>query len=102
MDYGTFISMTEEGNIGLVKVESNQIIFTNKDDSVVYRTGVMDDPNLTERLYHSGAKFAKNIETETSPFLSLLITGLLPFVFFMIIGRIISKKWASSWVVRIP
>lgn len=96
VDYGTFISMTEEGNIGLVKVESNQIIFTNKDDSVVYRTGVMDDPNLTERLYHSGAKFAKNIETETSPFLSLLITGLLPFVFFMIIGRIISKKMGQQ------
>lgn len=96
VDYGTFISMTEEGNIGQVKVESNQIIFTNKDDSVVYRTGVMDDPNLTERLYHSGAKFAKNIETETSPFLSLLITGLLPFVFFMIIGRIISKKMGQQ------
>jgi len=96
VDYGTFISMTEEGNIGQVKVESNQIIFTNKDDSVVYRTGVMDDPNLTERLYHSGAKFAKNIETETSPFLSLLITGLLPFVFFLIIGRIISKKMGQQ------
>lgn len=96
VDYGTFISMTEEGNIGQVKVESNQIIFTNKDDSMVYRTGVMDDPNLTERLYHSGAKFAKNIETETSPFLSLLITGLLPFVFFLIIGRIISKKMGQQ------
>ena len=55
VDYGTFMAMTENGEIGRVEVESNQIIFTDKDEKTIYRTGLMDDPGLTERLYNSGA-----------------------------------------------
>ena len=78
VDYGTFMSMTESKNIGQVQVEDQQIVFTDKDEKNVYQTNVMDDPNLTERLYESGAKFSKDVDASTSPLLSLLITGLLP------------------------
>ncbi len=75
VDYGTFMSMTESKNIGQVQVEDQQIVFTDKDEKNVYQTNVMDDPNLTERLYESGAKFSKDVDASTSPLLSLLITG---------------------------
>jgi ATP-dependent Zn protease len=57
VDYGTFMSMTEKQEIGKVQIQSNQILFTNKDDSTVYRTGLMDDPGLVERLYASGVGY---------------------------------------------
>ena len=53
--------MTEKGKIGQVEIQSNQIIFTNKDNSKIYKTGLMDDPDRTERLYESGAKFSSQI-----------------------------------------
>ena len=74
VDYGTFMSMTEQKNIGKVEVQDSQIIFTDKKDKAVYKTGTMDDPTLTERLYESGAKFTKDIQTTMSPLLSGFLT----------------------------
>lgn len=92
VDYGTFMSMTESKNIGQVQVEDQQIVFTDKDEKNVYQTNVMDDPNLTERLYESGAKFSKDVNASTSPLLSLLITGLLPMLIFIGLGQYMAKK----------
>ena len=92
VDYGTFMSMTEEKNIGRVDIESNQIIFTDKDEKNVYKTNAMDDPQLTERLYESGAKFSKDVDASTSPLLSLLITGILPMLIFIGLGQYMAKK----------
>lgn len=92
VDYGTFMNMIEEKNIGQVQVEDSQIVFTDKDNEIVYKTGVMDDPGLTERLYESGAKFAKDIEKTMSPFLSILLTVVLPMVIFIGLGQYMSKK----------
>ena len=92
VDYGTFMSMTEEKNIGQVQVEDQQIVFTDKDEKNVYQTNVMDDPNLTERLYESGAKFSKDVDSSTSPLVSMLITGLLPMLIFIGLGQYMAKK----------
>ena len=75
VDYGTFMSMTEEKNIGRVDVESNQILFTDKENTQVYKTGLMSDPNLTERLYDAGAQFSSEIVEQGSPVLSFLLVG---------------------------
>ena len=92
VDYGTFMRMIEEKNIGKVQVDSDEIVFTDKDEKNVYQTNVMDDPNLTERLYESGAKFSKDVDASTSPLLSLLITGLLPMLIFIGLGQYMAKK----------
>jgi cell division protease FtsH len=92
VDYGTFMSMTENKNIGRVEVEDSQIIFTDKDDNTIYKTGVMDDPNLTERLYESGAIFSKDIEKTMSPILSFLLTFILPMVIFVALGQYLGRK----------
>ena len=92
VDYGTFMSMTENKNIGRVEVEDSQIIFTDKDDSTIYKTGVMDDPNLTERLYESGAIFSKDIEKTMSPIMSFLLTFILPMVIFVVLGQYLGRK----------
>ena len=92
VDYGTFMGMIEAGDIGEVEVEDNQIVFTNKENTTVYKTGAMDDPTLTQRLYESGAKFAKDIEETTSPILSFLLTFVLPMVIFIGLGQYMSKK----------
>ena len=91
VDYGTFMKMTEDGNIGLVEVDSNEIVFTDKAKENYYKTGVMDDPNLTERLYKSGAEFSSEIVQQASPLLSFL-TWVLPILLFVWIGDIMSKK----------
>ena len=91
VDYGTFMKMTEDGNIGLVEVDSNEIVFTDKAKENYYKTGVMDDPNLTERLYKSGAEFSSEIVHQASPLLSFL-TWVLPILLFVWIGDIMSKK----------
>ncbi len=91
VDYGTFMTMTESKNIDLVEIQDNQILFTDKEENV-YKTGVMDDPGLTERLHKSGASFAKEIVEETSPILSFLISWLLPILLFVVIGQYMSKK----------
>ena len=92
VDYGTFMSMTEKKNIGRVEVEDSQIIFTDKNNDNIYKTGVMDDPNLTERLYQSGAVFSKDIEQTMSPIMSFLLTFILPMVIFVVLGQYLGKK----------
>jgi cell division protease FtsH len=96
VDYGTFMKMTEEKNIGLVEVDSNEIVFTDAAKENYYKTGVMDDPNLTERLYDAGAEFSSEIETQTSPLLVLFLTWLIPILLFVFIGDIIGKKLTKS------
>ena len=86
------MKMIEDQQIGEVQVEDNQILFTDKDEQKVYKTGVMDDPNLTERLYKSGAKFSKDIDQTTSPLMNFLITVVLPLVIFIGLGQYMSKK----------
>ena len=92
VDYGTFISMTEKGEVGLVEVQDNQIIFTDKDKQTIYKTGKMDDPGLTERLYASGAEFSGEIVEETSPILTVLLSWLLPIILFVALGQFLSRK----------
>ena len=92
VDYGTFMDMIEEKNIGRVQVESSQIIFTDKDNQEMYKTGRMDDPTLTQRLYDSGAMFAKNIERTTSPLFSTFLTVILPMLIFIGLGQYMSRK----------
>ena len=92
VDYGTFMKMTDDGDIGLVEVDSNEIVFTDKAKENYYKTGVMDDPNLTERLYKSGAEFSSEIVQQASPLLSFFLTWVLPILLFVWIGDIMSKK----------
>ena len=92
VDYGTFMTMTENKEIGQVEVEDNQIIFTNKDGSKIYKTGPMNDPDLTQRLYDAGAEFTRDIVEETSPLLSFVLTWILPIIIFIAIGQLMAKK----------
>ena len=92
VDYGTFMTMTENGEIGKVQLQRNQIIFTSKDESKIYRTGVMDDPGLVDRLHESGVAFTSEIVEETSPLASLLLSWLLPLAIFVLLGQFMSKK----------
>ena len=92
VDYGTFMSMIDEKNIGEVEVSDSSIVFTDKEGTTVYETGAMEDPGLTERLYASGAVFAKDIERTMSPVLSFLLTFVLPMVIFIGLGQYMSKK----------
>ncbi len=92
VDYGTFMTMTENGEIGKVQLQRNQIIFTSKDESKIYRTGVMDDPGLVDRLHASGVTFTSEIVEETSPLASLLLSWLLPLGIFVLLGQFMSKK----------
>ena len=93
VDYGTFMSMIEQKKIGNVEVDDDQIVFTDKDDAKkIYKTGAMNDPTLTQRLYDSGAKFSKDIETTTSPLVSFLLTFVLPLIIFIGLGQYMGKK----------
>ena len=92
VDYGTFMTMTEENNIGQVDVQKNQIVFTDKENSLIYKTGVMDDPGLIERLHNSDAVFSSEIIEETSPLLSFLLTWILPIVIFFVLGQIMTRQ----------
>ena len=92
VDYGTFMSMTEKQEIGKVQIQSNQILFTNKDNSTVYRTGLMDDPGLVERLYASGAEFTSEIIEQASPLVSFIFSWVLPIAIFVILGQFLSRK----------
>ena len=92
VDYGTFMTMTDEKNIGRVDIESNQIIFTDKDETQVYKTGLMNDTGLTERLYDAGATFSSEIVEQSSPVLSFLIWFVLPIILFSAIGNQMNKK----------
>ena len=92
VDYGTFLSMIEEKNVGKVQVQKNQILFTDKDEKQIYVTGPMNDPDLTQRLYDSGAEFSGEIVRENSPFASLLISWLLPLFIFILLGRFLTRR----------
>lgn len=94
VDYGTFISMTSNGDVGQVEIQeqSNQIVFTNKDNTAIYKTGMVEDQQLTQRLYDSGAKFSGEIIEQMSPLLSILLTWVLPILIFIGIGQYMSKK----------
>ena len=92
VDYGTFMTMTENREIGKVQIQQNQIVFTDKEESTIYRTGVIEDPGLVERLHASGATFTSEIVEETSPLATLLLSWLLPIVVFVLLGQFMSKK----------
>lgn len=92
VDYGTFMDMIEEKNIGVVQVEDTQILFTNKDETQTYKTVPMEDPTLTERLHDAGAQFGRVIEESISPFWTLCLTTILPILIFIGIGQYMSKK----------
>lgn len=96
VDYGTFMQMIKDNNIGSVEIVDSQIIFTDKDEKNIYKTGAMDDPTLTERLFESGAKFKKDIEKTTSPLLSFLLTFILPMLIFIGIGQFLAKKFVAQ------
>ena len=96
VDYGTFMDMTENGDIGKVEIETNQIIFTDKSGQNFYKTGLMDDPDRTERLYKAGAEFSSEIVEQTSPLLSFVLTWVLPILIFVWIGDIMNKKMMNG------
>ena len=94
VDYGTFLEMAENKELGQVEVQQqeNQILFTNKENTAIYKTGMMPDPDLTQRLADSGAQFSGEIIEQMSPLLSFLLTWVLPIVIFIGIGQYMSKK----------
>ena len=92
VDYGTFMDMIEEQNIGSVQVEDDEIVFTDKNNTTVYTTGAMEDPTLTERLHDAGATFARVTQETMSPLMSFLLTFILPMLIFVGIGQYMSKK----------
>ena len=92
VDYGTFMDMIDEGNIGRVQVEDSQILFTDRAETDVYKTVPMEDPTLTERLHNSGAEFARVMEESTSPFWSFLLSFVLPILIFVGLGQYMNKK----------
>ena len=92
VDYGTFMSMTEQKDIGRVEIQDNQILFTNKGDTQIFKTGLLDDPGRTERLYEAGAKFSGEIVEETSPILNFFLYFLLPMILFAGLGQVLSRK----------
>ena len=92
VDYGTFMTMTEKGQIGSVQIEDNKILFTNKDKSQVYKTGVMNDPDLVNRLHASGAEFTSKIVEEMSPLASFLMSWVFPILIFFALGQFLSRR----------
>ena len=92
VDYGTFMKMTDEKDIGLVEVQSNQILFTDKEQTQVYKTGRMEDEGLVDRLYAAGAVFSSEIVEQASPFLTFLISWLVPIIIFMALGSYMRRK----------
>ena len=122
VDYNTFMEMTYNDNIGKVELQNNQILFTDKDNKQVYKTGLMSDPELTQRLYDHGAQFASEIQEQMSPVLSFLLSWVLPIVIFVGLGQMLTKQmmkkmggpnsmmspcpdrnsWRCSWAWALP
>lgn len=92
VDYSTFITMTEKKQVGKVQIQDNRILFTDAAGDKIYKTGILNDPNLTERLAASGAKFSGEIKQETSPVLSFLLSWIIPILIFVGLGQFLSKK----------
>ena len=95
VDYGTFISMTDEKKIDQVEIQTNRILFTDKDGKI-YKTGLMDDPNRTERLYASGAQFSSEIIEEMSPLLSFFLSWIVPMLIIILLGQLLTRKLMKS------
>ena len=96
VDYGTFMEMTEKQEIGQVEVQENQILFTSQDGAQIYKTGLMNDPELIYRLRESGAVFASEIVEEMSPFLSVLLSWVLPILLFVGLGQMMAKRMMNK------
>ena len=98
VDYGTFIEMAQNQELGQVEVQQqeNQILFTNKENTAIYKTGMMPDPDLTQRLADSGAEFSGEIVEQMSPLLSFLLTWVLPMVIFVAIGQLMYKRMMKN------
>ncbi len=96
VDYNTFMQMTYDKQIDEVQIQDNQIVFTAKDDKTIYKTGLMDDPDRTQRLYDSGARFSSEIVEEASPILSFLISWLLPVVIIIGFGQLMYRQMAKK------
>ena len=92
VDYGTFIKMTENKEIGQVEIEDNQILFTNKDKSKIYKTGLLNDDGLVQRLYDSGAEFSGEIVEQMPPLMSFIVSWVLPVVLFVVLGQLLSRQ----------
>ena len=94
--YDVFMSMTDSRELGMVQIEDNQILFTNKDNSQIFKTGKIDDPLLIQRLYESGAQFASEIVEEASPILTFLLSWVLPIAIFALLGNWMTKKMMNK------
>ena len=92
VDYGTFMEMIDKKNIGKVEVDDSEILFTDKENETIYKTGAMNDPTLTQRLYDCGAKFSKNVDQTMSPLLSGILSFVVPLLIFFVLGQYMSKK----------
>ncbi len=97
VDYGTFMQMTQEQQIGEVEIRSNKILFTDKEETQIYETGLMEDANLVQRLYDSGAAFSSQIIEQESPFISFLISWVLPILIFMYLGRVMRSRMMKQF-----
>lgn len=97
VDYGTFMQMTQEQQIGEVEIRSNKILFTDKEKTQIYETGLMEDANLVQRLYDSGAAFSSQIIEQESPFISFLISWVLPILIFMYLGRVMRSRMMKQF-----
>ena len=96
VDYTTFMQMTYDGQIGYLQIEDNQIVFTDKQEEKIYKTGLVYDPGLTDRLYDNGAKFSSEIVEEMSPFLSIFLSWLLPMFIFILLGQLMYRQMAKK------
>lgn len=96
VDYGTFMTMTEKCDIGRVEVQSSQIVFTDKAETKIYKTALLNDPTMVDRLHKSGAHFSGVIIKEASPLLSFLLTWILPVFIFVGLGQLLTKKMMNK------
>ena len=92
VDYGTFMRMIDDKDIGEVQMDDSEILFSNKAGDAVYKTVALQDSTLVQRLYEAGAKFSGTVEKTMSPLLSLLLTGVLPLLVFVALGQFLSRK----------
>ena len=98
VDYGTFIQMTEDGQVGRVNIkeQSNTIVFTDKEEKTIYQTAMVDDPDLTDRLYQAGVSFYGEEIKQTSPIISFLMTWILPLLIFGVIGELLARQFMKK------
>ena len=96
VDYSTFMDMIEQKDIGRVEIQENQILFTDTEDTKKYRTGIMNDPSLADRLHDSGAKFTQDIKEQNSPLFDFFMTWVLPIIIFFAIGQYFSRKFMEK------